>query len=118
MTIAQVVVSLRKRAGMTQAQFAKASGLKTRETVAQYEGSTIRPSLQILEAMARLSGLTIEDVLHVPSIDEKAEREHENQTARANLEICLNSSVRATVIRVLATFAGRELGPRGRAGIK
>lgn len=113
MTIAQVAVSLRKRTRMTQAQFAKALGLKQRETVAQYEGGTLRPSLDVMERMARLSGLSIQDVLHVPSIDEKAEQEHQNQTARANLEVCLHSHHRDVVIQTLATFAGRRPEPKG-----
>lgn len=107
MDIPDMVVALRKRAKMTQAQFAKACGLKTRETVAQYESGTIRPSLQVIEAMAKLSGLSVGDLLSVPNPEQSADRDRENQEARQNLEICLHGDRRRVVIEALEVFSGR-----------
>lgn len=113
MTIKEMVRVLRTRSRMTQAQFARALGV-TRETVAHYEGGGMRPSLERLEMMAKLSGLSINDLLNVPSADQSAEKEQQNTEARANLEICLNSPQRPLVISFLETFSGRKSHRKGR----
>lgn len=107
MRVSELVQTLRRRTNMKQWQFAKALRV-TRGAVAAYETGQMNPSFKVLDKMARLAGLTVADLLTVPTIAEKQDRTLEDTTARANLEICLNSPNRELVITTLAFFAGRS----------
>jgi DNA-binding XRE family transcriptional regulator len=106
MTSQDIVKALRARAHMTQEEFAKAVDV-TRGAIATYETGSKRPSLLILDKMAKLSGLQLSDLLRVPSIDEMHDRIAEDAAANANLQICLRSPSRRLAIESLAFFALR-----------
>lgn len=107
MNLPDLVRTLRSRTNMKQWQFAKALRV-TRGAIAAYETGQMNPSFKILDKMAKLTGLTVSDLLTVPTIKEAQDRIADDTTARANLEICLNSHSREMVILFLAFFAGRS----------
>ena len=107
MDLPDLVRTLRNRTTMTQAQFGKAVRV-TRGAIAAYETGQMNPSFKVLTKMAKLAGLNLSDLLTVPSVKDTQERLADDTTARANLEIVLNSSHRELVIKSLALFAGRS----------
>lgn len=108
MTVSDLARALRSRSGMTQVQFAKALRI-TRGAVAAYETGQGNPSFLMLGKMAKLAGLTICDLLTVPTLKEAQDRAADDVAARGNLEICLNSPNRELVVATLAYFAGRSV---------
>jgi transcriptional regulator with XRE-family HTH domain len=57
----QILKTLRKQAGMTQAQLAEASGLN-RVTIARYELGTIVPNFDSAVKLAKALGVTLEQL--------------------------------------------------------
>jgi len=108
MNMNELVQNLRVRAKMTQRNFAKALGLKRRETVAYYESGRDNPNIHVLEKMAELAGLKLADLLTIPTTVEAEDRKQQDQTAKNNLAICLNNENRDLAIAFLAEFAGRR----------
>ncbi len=107
MNLPELVKTLRNRSNMKQWQFAKAIRV-TRGAVAAYESGQTNPSFKVLDKMAKLSGLSVSDLLTVPTVKESQDRVAEDTSARGNLEICLNSPSREMVLMFLAFFAGRS----------
>ncbi len=62
MNLGQAIGDNRKRLNMTQAELAARLGV-SQETIANYEAGRREPSIDIVAAMARIFGITVDDLL-------------------------------------------------------
>lgn len=111
MELKAFVKACRLKAGKNQREWAEALGLKSTQTVTNYESGTGRPSFLILGKMLELSNLKLEQCLTIPEGDSAASREQEDAEARAMLEALLNSQYRDGVVRLLRSYVPLGVTP-------
>lgn len=104
MKLSEFVKACREKTGKNQREFAEALGLKSTQTVTNYESGHGRPSFKILGQMLELSNIRLEDCLTLPDDESAKTREQENAEAHALLDLLLDSQHRYSVIRILKSY--------------
>ncbi|MCI5735657.1 MAG: helix-turn-helix domain-containing protein [Eubacterium sp.] len=80
--IPQILKACRKKANMTQAQFAKTIGIK-RSAYAYYESGRTRPKIETLRTIAKVYGIDVNELIS----NKNSDLLHQDQEQKINFDI-------------------------------
>ena len=107
------LVTLRRRAGYTQAEFSAEVGM-SRRTLPYYEKRNGCPGLHILRRMAQVLNISIDELVGAIPIKRKATAREKHRQRQVELLEQLKPAERREVLEVIESFGPRPLLKRKR----